>query len=212
MLIIGAGGHATELLQSMEPLAAATNLFFYDDVTPDLPALLFGRFPVLRSEAEARVLFARDNTFALGLGGTTIRWKIAQRFQALGGQLVSVIAESASISPYDVVLGPGLNVMQNALISSSTQIGEGTLVNAAASVHHNTELGRYCVVSPGARVLGRCQVEDFCLIGANATILADIRVGHNSTIGAGAVVTRHVAPNSVVVGVPARPIGVGHKA
>jgi sugar O-acyltransferase (sialic acid O-acetyltransferase NeuD family) len=206
MLIIGAGGHALELLQCLEPLAVDAEVAFYDDVTPNLPTHLFGRFPILRSEAEARERFARNGEFALGLGGTTIRHTIAQKFQRLGGQLVSVVAGSASIGAYEVELGPGLNVMQNALISSSTQIGEGTLINAAASVHHNTVIGRYCVVSPGARVLGRCQVADFCLIGANATILPDVRIGEHATIGAGAVVTRDVAPHTLVVGVPARPL------
>lgn len=41
-------------------------------------------------------------------------------------------------------------------------------------------------------------------IGANATILPGVTIGENSIIGAGAVVTRDVAPGTVVAGVPAR--------
>lgn len=41
-------------------------------------------------------------------------------------------------------------------------------------------------------------------IGANATILAGVTIGENAKVGAGAVVTRDVAPNTTVVGNPAR--------
>jgi acetyltransferase-like isoleucine patch superfamily enzyme len=41
-------------------------------------------------------------------------------------------------------------------------------------------------------------------IGSNATILAGITIGENALVGAGAVVTKDVAPNSVVAGSPAK--------
>src|SRR3954453_23493949 len=41
-------------------------------------------------------------------------------------------------------------------------------------------------------------------IGSNATILCGITIGENALVGAGAVVTKDVAPNTVVAGVPAK--------
>jgi acetyltransferase-like isoleucine patch superfamily enzyme len=46
-------------------------------------------------------------------------------------------------------------------------------------------------------------------IGSNATILCGLIIGEGATIGAGAVVTRDVAPHSVVAGVPARVLSNG---
>ncbi len=43
-------------------------------------------------------------------------------------------------------------------------------------------------------------------IGAGATVLRGVRVGHGAVIAAGAVVTKDVAPYSIVGGVPARVI------
>ncbi len=40
-------------------------------------------------------------------------------------------------------------------------------------------------------------------IGSSSTILCGVTIGENSIIGAGAVVTKDVAPGSVVAGVPA---------
>jgi acetyltransferase-like isoleucine patch superfamily enzyme len=49
-------------------------------------------------------------------------------------------------------------------------------------------------------------IEDGCWIGGGAIILDGVRVGRNSVVGAGAVVTRDVAPYTVVAGNPARTI------
>lgn len=47
-------------------------------------------------------------------------------------------------------------------------------------------------------------VEKGASIGSGAVIMCGVRIGRGSLVGAGAVVTRDVAPNQVVAGVPAR--------
>lgn len=49
-------------------------------------------------------------------------------------------------------------------------------------------------------------VERRASIGSGATILGGVRIGRDAIVGAGAVVTRDVAPETTVVGNPARPI------
>lgn len=49
-------------------------------------------------------------------------------------------------------------------------------------------------------------IEDDVWIGANVTVVDGVTVGAHSVVAAGAVVTRDVAPWTVVAGVPARPI------
>jgi acetyltransferase-like isoleucine patch superfamily enzyme len=88
-------------------------------------------------------------------------------------------------------------------------------------------IGDHVGWGPGARVLGsmhtgnptsvpiiqtelvirRVTVEDGADIGVNAVLLPGVTVGRGAIVGAGAVVTRDVAPMTVVAGVPARVIG-----
>jgi UDP-2-acetamido-3-amino-2,3-dideoxy-glucuronate N-acetyltransferase len=49
-------------------------------------------------------------------------------------------------------------------------------------------------------------VEAGASIGSGATILGGVRIGRDACVGAGAVVTKDVAPETTVVGNPARPI------
>jgi len=43
-------------------------------------------------------------------------------------------------------------------------------------------------------------------IGSSSTILCGVTIGENAIVGAGSVVTKNVPPNSIVAGVPAKPL------
>lgn len=51
-------------------------------------------------------------------------------------------------------------------------------------------------------------IEDDVTIGAHAVIVGGVRVGRNATVGANSVVLTDVPPNTVVLGVPARRVGM----
>lgn len=60
--------------------------------------------------------------------------------------------------------------------------------------------------APWGNRFGTIRVLDNSFVGANAILLPGIQVGPNSIVGVGSVVNQRVPPNTVVAGVPARPI------
>ena len=48
-------------------------------------------------------------------------------------------------------------------------------------------------------------MKEFSYIGLGSSILQYIKIGTGAVVGAGAVVTKDVADNIVVIGVPAKP-------
>ncbi|MGH2829058.1 MAG: DapH/DapD/GlmU-related protein, partial [Actinomycetota bacterium] len=48
-------------------------------------------------------------------------------------------------------------------------------------------------------------IGDDVLIGSDTMLVAPVKLGRGSVTGAGSVVTRDIAPNTVVAGVPATP-------
>jgi acetyltransferase-like isoleucine patch superfamily enzyme len=60
---------------------------------------------------------------------------------------------------------------------------------------------------PDLQVFGPIVIEDNCVIGINAVLCPNIRIGPNSIVAAGSVVISDVPPNTIAMGVPARPLG-----
>lgn len=89
-------------------------------------------------------------------------------------------------------------------IGAHTAIGPGTVIRAA---NHNIARQDVPIMHQG-HVPGKIVIEEDVWIGANCVITPDVRIGRGAVVGAGAVVTRNVAPFSIVGGVPARVIGM----
>jgi bifunctional UDP-N-acetylglucosamine pyrophosphorylase/glucosamine-1-phosphate N-acetyltransferase len=94
----------------------------------------------------------------------------------------------------DSTLGPGTKMghfsyIGNAAIGPDVNIGAGTITCNYDGVHKNpTEIGE------GA------------FIGSDTMLVAPVKIGARARTGAGAVVTKDVEADTLVVGVPARPI------
>lgn len=119
----------------------------------------------------------------------------------------------------DNQLGDDCSVGTNAVLEVGNRVGNGTRIHSQCFLEHVT-LGSGVFLAPQVVftddphpmcpryldcVLGAV-VEDDVSIGANVTVLPGVRVGRGSLVGAGSVLTRDVAPDSVVAGNPARPI------
>ena len=94
----------------------------------------------------------------------------------------------------DSTLGPGTKMghfsyIGNATMGENVNIGAGTITcNFDGERKNPTEVG------------------DDAFIGSDTMLVAPVKLGARSRTGAGAVVTKDVEPDTLVVGVPARPI------
>ena len=209
MIIIGAKGFAKEILQVIDDNGELEeSLCFFDNISNDLPKLLYDRFRIICSYCELQNYFSSTSTkFLLGIGGPLIRYELSREVKNLGGVLTSVVSKTASIGRFGTMLSEGLCIMQHVIIENDVHIGEGCLIHNSSIISHDVRLGNYCEISPGVKLLGRDFIGDFCHIGSNAVVLPNIKVGNHVRVGAGAVVTKDVPDHTTVVGIPAKAIG-----
>src|SRR5688572_17091001 len=107
MIIIGARGFAKQLVEVFFQQNKADGLFFFDDVSSEVPDSIFG-IKVLRKKSEVKEVFATgSNEFCLGIGTPKHRQALADEFKLLGGKLVSVISHQSNIASRVRHIGEG---------------------------------------------------------------------------------------------------------
>jgi sugar O-acyltransferase (sialic acid O-acetyltransferase NeuD family) len=205
MVVLGAGGHAKEILEILRSSNQLMKLAFYDDSSIEVPHLLYDTFPIIRTKKELLEYFIENGTSViLGTGSPKSRYSLSEKAKSLNADIFSIVSVDAYIGSYDVFLGRGINIMYGAWISNSVSIGNGTLINAFTKVHHDVNIGDFCEISPSSNLLGACSVGSFVTIGANSTVLPKIKIGSNTIIGAGSVVTKDIPEGVVAYGNPAK--------
>lgn len=205
MIIVGAKGLAKEILEIFAQRKQLDRIYFFDNVSEDVPPILFGRFPVLRTIDLVKRTFdsIQDNAFTLGLGNPMHRKRLTDLLLQAGGSLMSAVSINAEIGSFGNTIGDGCTIMSGTVITNGVTIGKGTLVNPLCSISHDSTIGDFVEMSPGVRITGHCTIGKYSVLGTNAVILPKVKLGENVIVGAGAVVTQNVPDNSLVVGVPA---------
>jgi sugar O-acyltransferase (sialic acid O-acetyltransferase NeuD family) len=204
MVVVGAGGHAKEVIDVLIQSCVTDDILLFDNISENVSNILYDKFVIIKNDDDLSLALSRNSEFVLGLGGPYKRRALSQYFERFGGKLTTVIFSSAKIGGYCVCLEEGLNIMNDVVIYSDVSIGRGSLINTACSIHHDARIGEYCELSPGSRILGNAKIGNYCFVGANAVVLPNIEIGDNVIIGAGAVITKNIPSKSVVVGVPGK--------
>lgn len=102
----------------------------------------------------------------------------------------------------NVKIGSNVSIMYNLLCMSAggITIEDGALIAANCSLisnNHDFKIREIITCKP-------IVIKKKAWIGAGSTILPGVTIGENAIVGAGSVVTKDVAPNTLVAGVPAK--------
>lgn len=206
---LGAGGHAKVVIDTIRMTGQYEVIGLLD---PDLG--LHGKsvlgIPVLGDDEILPTLAAKIKHFFVGLGsiGNSLhRERLYQMAVDLHFEPINVVHPTALVSP-SVELGKGISIFGLSVINAAARIGDNVIINTGAIVEHDCMLENHVHVATGAKLASTVHVAAGSHIGAGATVKQCVSIGHHAIVGAGAAVVCDVKPNSIVVGVPAKPLAL----
>ena len=131
--------------------------------------------------------------------------RIGTRAQLEQHVYLKVVADAARVEIGDFVfIGAGceLDAAESIAIGAHTLLAPGVFItdhthNAARGLRLDEQGNRHGAVTIGSDAW----------LGARCVVLHGVTIGDGAIVGAGAVVTKDVAPYTIVAGVPARVIG-----
>ena len=110
-----------------------------------------------------------------------------------------------------VVIGNDVEIGANTTIDRArfgrTVIGEGTKIDNLVMIAHNVVIGRHCIICAQVGISGSTQIGDYVVLAGQAGLVGHIKVGDGAIVGAQSGLSNDLAPKSIVVGSPPRPIG-----
>lgn len=208
IVLIGAGGHAKTIIDTIERLGQYEIAGFVD--LDDVGKELYRGYRVIGHDDDLDGVYQSGicNAFiAIGfIGKSNTRRRLYEYLKAAGFS-IPVIIDPTAIVAGDAEIGEGTYIGRRAVINADARIGKNCIINTGAIIEHECRVGDFSHIAVGTVLCGQAEVGENTFVGANATVLQGIGIGSNSTVGAGAVVIKEVPNESIAIGVPAQ-IGV----
>ncbi len=199
LLIVGAGGHGKVVADA----ALCSQLWRWvlatDCNVERCTGELLAGVPLCTAD-DAQLAHAKVH---VAIGNNTARQRELLRFGLV--RAVSVVHPKASVSAYAVV-GVGCFIASHSVLSASSQLGLGVIVNHGAIVDHDVQIDDFSHIAPNVSLGGAVRIGKRVLLGSGSVVLPGLSVADDVVVGAGAVVQRSILEPGIYVGVPARKI------
>lgn len=154
-----------------------------------LPPVAIGRECTIRANT---VIYAG---VTIGHGSQTGNGAVIREGTTIGSRC---LIGTGTIIEDNCRIGDEVRIQSAVYIPTGTVIEDGVFIGPRACITNDKWMGR------SQESLQPVTIRRHARIGANSTILPGVEIGSDAVVGAGAVVTRDVAPRTVVVGSPAR--------
>lgn len=203
LIIIGAGGYAKSVLDSIDYFNYSI-AGFIDEFANKKEHL---GYPVLCNKLE-KLYDKQSYFFFISIGNNKKRKQWYDKLKVENLRLINVVDKTAIVSAH-AVIGEGCFIGKLAVINSNAVVGNNCIINSKALVEHGCKVENHVNLSTNSVINGDVCIGEGSFVGSNSVTIGQIEIGKWSTVGAGAVVTKNVGDSVTVAGVPAKIIKEG---
>ena len=187
--IIGAGGHAKEIYQSILAQDALDMIdgFYVEPEYVIEDATLYD-LPIKSIEA----LDTDKHMIHIAVGDTEFRIRMYQSLKDFGFHFTTVIDPRANVPKLIDHIGEGSYIAPGATLTADVKIGNCVIINTGAIISHDCEIQDFCTISPGAVLCGNVRVGEQSYIGAGSIIREKVWIRDRVILGMGSIVTKNI--------------------
>ncbi len=201
VVIIGAGGHAKVIVDSLSTMPQYKIIALLDSQSQEKELL---GVPILGGDEQLPDLIKQGVKHALiAIGDNKRRKTMALKLTTMGFQFINAVSQHAIVSKH-AILGQGICIMPGAVINAGTQIGDHTIINTNSSIDHDCNIAAFSHIAPGATLAGHVTLEEGCFVGTGSSIIPNISLGQWTNAAAGSVIVTNAKAAQQIKGTPAK--------
>lgn len=197
LILIGGGGHCKSCIDVIESTGTNKIVGIVDN-NENLESI--GDYAYLGRDEQLSELLV-EGRFGLVTVGQIKRsatrqkiFEILKDCGAVPSAIVSPLAYRSSTS----TIGDGTIVMHAVVVNSYAEIGENCIINSQALIEHDVVVQSHSHISTGARINGGVSIGENCFIGSGAVVHHGKAIGDNCVVSAGAIVSEDLPSNSIL--------------
>lgn len=202
IILIGAGGHAKSVIDSIEQAGMYQIIGFSEKVKDE--NVNYRGYKVICTDDELEDLYKNgvQNAFiTIGyMGNSDLREKLYNKLKSIGFNIPSVVDKSAILAT-DVQIGKGCFIAKGTIINSQSCISDLAIINTGVVIEHECYVGFNTHIAGNSIICGNVNVGNNVFVGAGSTVIQGRKIGDIAIIGAASTVLHDIGNNKKVFGV-----------
>lgn len=191
--LIGAGGHAREVMMQMEQdLICYVDDQYVSEWDAGDVILPLSKFDPTKYEV------------MVAIGDSKARLQMVSKLPPTTKYFTFI--HPTAIIGNNVTIGEGSFIGAYSILTTNVFIGKHTLLNRANHIGHDTKIGMGLSMMPGSIISGNCKIGDCVYLGTNSSIKEKIDICDNAVIGLNSGVVKNINEPGVYVGTPSKKI------
>jgi acetyltransferase EpsM len=200
VIIIGAGGHAAELVDYIDYINNSSEevkfevIGLIDDNKENYKHYDYSSKYLGTIKEHVIDL---QKCYLMAIADSSIKKIIIEEFKLKGAQFTRLIHPTALISN-SAKIGEGVVISHNVSVGPKVVLGDFNVLNSRCTIGHDSNIGDYNFISPQVTVGGYSTIGNENLFGTNSCIIPNINIGNNNKITAGMVIDKPVNDNETI--------------
>lgn len=191
--IIGAGGHAKEIYQSIfiqNQIDILDGFFVERD--------FFSKDSLYNKPIKSlNELDIKKHLIHIAIGDLNSRFRLFNFFKKSGFNFINIIDPRSTIS--NSLLGESVYIAPGSYINADVKIGDCVIINTGSIISHECVIGDFCNISPGSVLCGNVKIGKKCFIGARSVIKENVNIGDDITLGMGSILIRNILESGTYI-------------